>query len=62
MSGRCVNLIGTDSPNFDFPAHQPARYKYLISREKIADTLSFFPKESIDYYSQCIGSMKIGTM
>ncbi len=62
MSGRCVNLIGTDSPNFDFPADQPTRYKYLISREKIADTLSFFPKDSLEYYSQCIGSMKIGTM
>lgn len=62
MNGRCVNLIGTDSPNFDFPQDQPTRYKYLISREKIADTLSFFPKDSLEYYSQCIGSMKIGTM
>lgn len=62
MSGRCVNLIGTDSPNFDFPEDKPTRFKYLISREKIADTLSFFPKDSLEYYSQCIGSMKIGTM
>jgi hypothetical protein len=62
MNGRCVNLIGTDSPNFDFPADKPARYKYLISREKIADTLSFFAKDSIEYYSQCVGTMKVGTM
>lgn len=62
MGGRCVNLIGTNSPNFDFPADQPTRYKYLISREKIADTLSFFPKDSMEYYSQCVGSMKIGTI
>jgi len=62
MSGRCVNLIGTDSPNFDFPENGPTRFKYLISREKIADTLSFFPKDSLEYYSQCIGSMKIGTI
>jgi hypothetical protein len=60
MNGTCVNLIGTDSPNFDLPG--PARYKYLISREKIADTLSFFPKDSSEYYSQCIGSMKISMM
>lgn len=62
MNGRCVNLVGLDSPNMDFPADQPTRYKYLISREKIADTLSFFPKDSIEYYSQCVGTMKIGTM
>lgn len=62
MDGVCVNLIGTDSPNFDFPPEQPTRYKYLISREKIANTLSFFPKDSIEYYSQCVGAMKIGTL
>lgn len=62
MNGRCVNLIGTDSPNFDFPEDKPTRYKYLISREKISDTLSFFPKDSMEYYSQCIGTMKIGTI
>jgi hypothetical protein len=62
MNGTCVNLIGTDSPNFDFPANQPTHYKYLISREKIADTLSFFSKDSFEYYSQCVGAMKIGML
>ncbi len=62
MNGRCVNLIGLDSPNFDFPPDKPTRYKYLISKEKIDDTLSFFPKDSMEYYSQCVGSMKIGTI
>ena len=62
MGGRCVNLVGTDSPNFDFPEDKPTRYKYLISREHIADTLSFFPKDSYEYFSQCIGVMKVGTM
>lgn len=62
MNGTCVNLIGTDSPNFDYPENEPTRYPYLISREKIADTLSFFPKDSHEYYSQCIGSMKVGTL
>lgn len=62
MNGMCVNLIGTDSPNFDFPQDQPARYPYLISRQKIEETLSFFPKDSHEYYSQCIGSMKVGTL
>lgn len=62
MNGRCVNLVGTDSPNFDYPETEPTRFKYLISREKIANTLSFFPKDSVEYYSQCVGVMKIGMM
>lgn len=62
MNGVCVNLIGTDSPNFDFPESEPTHYKYLISREKIANTLSFFPRDSVEYYSQCVGAMKIGVM
>jgi hypothetical protein len=62
MGGICVNLIGTDSPNFDFPEDQPTRFKYLISRQKIAETVSFFPKNSFEYYSQCVGCMKIGSM
>jgi hypothetical protein len=62
LNGTCVNLIGPDSPNFDFPADEPTRYPYLISREKIANTLSFFSKDSLEYYSQCIGVMKIGVL
>lgn len=62
MSGVCVNLIGTDSPNFDYPESQPTRYKYLISRQKIAETVSFFGKDSYEYFSQCVGSMRIGQL
>lgn len=62
MNGSCVNLIGTDSPNFDFPEDQPTRFKYLISRDHIAETLSFFPKDSFEYYSQCVGAMKVGML
>lgn len=62
LNGRCVNLVGTDSPNFDFPADQPTKFKYLISRQKIENTLSFFPKDSSEYYSQCKGTMKIGVL
>lgn len=62
MGGKCINLVGLDSPNFDFPENEPTRYKYLISREKIAETLSFFTKDSPEYYSQCVGVMKVGLM
>jgi len=62
MNGRCVNLVGLDSPNFDYPEDQPTKFKYLISREKIKNTLSFFPKDSLEYYSQCVGVMKVGML
>lgn len=62
MGGTCVNLIGTDSPNFDFPDTGRPRYPYLISKRKIDETLSFFPKDSFEYYSQCVGCMKVGTL
>lgn len=62
MGGRCVNLIGTDSPNFDYPETEPDRFPYLISRQKIKETLSFFPRDSQEYYSQCIGAMKVGAL
>lgn len=62
MNGITVNLVGLDNPNDDFPADQPTRYKYLISKEKIEETLSFFAKDSVEYFSQCVGTMKVGTM
>lgn len=62
MNGICVNLVGTDSPNVDYPEDQPTRFKYLISRQKIAETVSFFGKDSYEYYSQCVGTMRIGQL
>lgn len=61
MNGRCVNLIGTDSPNFDDPA-QPNRFPFLISAQKIANTLSFFDETTLEYRSQCVGNMSISTL
>lgn len=60
MSGKCVNLVGTDSPNFDAATRD--KYKYLINEKKIANTLSFFPKDSVEYYSNCVGVMKVGIL
>lgn len=61
-NGRCVNLVGLDSPNFDFPQDQPPRYPYLVSQKKINETLSAFGKDSFEYYSQCVGVMKISQL
>lgn len=60
MNGRCVNLIGTDSPNFD--PETLNKYPYLIDAKKIANTLSFFDATSREYRSQCIGNMSICTL
>lgn len=61
-NGRCINLVGTDSPNFDFPQDQPERYPYLVSGKKIRETISAFTKDSYEYYSQCVGVMKISQL
>lgn len=61
-NGRCINLVGTDSPNFDFPDDLPPRYPYLVSKKKIKETLSAFDKDSYEYFSQCVGVMKISQM
>lgn len=62
MRGACCNLVGTDSPNFDFPADQPTRFKYLISREKIAETITGFQADSYEYHNQVLGTMMTGQL
>lgn len=59
--GRCVNLVGTDSPNFDNPEN-PNRYPYLVGPKKIQETESTFKRDSFEFYSQCVGVMKISQL
>lgn len=61
MSGRCINFVGTDSPNFDDPS-QPNKYPYLIGPRKISELISAFGKDSFEYYSQGVGVMKVGQL
>lgn len=61
-NGRCVNLVGLDSPNFDFPQDKTVRYPYLVSKRKIDETISAFGKDSFEYFSQCVGIMKISQL
>lgn len=61
-NGRCVNFVGTDSPNFDFPQDQPQRYPYLIGKNKIEAVRSFWGEDSLQFYSQCKGVMKKGLL
>lgn len=62
FGGACVNLVGTDSPNFDFDQNLPPKYPYLINRKKIEAVRGFWGEDSQQYYSQCIGVMKSGML
>ena len=61
-NGVCVNLVGTDSPNFDYPEDRPAKFPYLINRKTIEGTVKFYGMDSLQYYSQCKGVMKTGVL
>lgn len=60
LSGRAINLVGTDSPNFDVPEDEPIPFPKLINRRMIQNVVSFWGLDSHQYYSQCKGVMKIG--
>jgi hypothetical protein len=60
MNGRIINLVGTDSPNYDFPADQPPRFPKLVNRETMKIIVDTYGKESEQYYSQGIGVVKMG--
>lgn len=62
FNGACVNLVGTDSPNFDYPQDKPPRFPYLINRKKLESVANFWGKDSMEYYSQCIGVLKSGLL
>jgi hypothetical protein len=59
-NGICVNFVGTDSPNYDYPNYLPARYPYMIGWRKVEAVKSFWQEDSIQYYSQCKGVMRFG--
>lgn len=60
MGGICVNLVGTDSPNFDYPVDEPIRFPYLINRKKIDAVAEFWGMDSVQFSSQCVGVMRPG--
>ncbi len=62
MDGSCVNLIGTDSPNMDFPADQPVKFKYLPHRKQIEETKKTWGEDSGEYHQQCVGSMRTSAL
>lgn len=58
--GRCLNLIGTDSPNFDVPEGVTPPFPRLISRATVRLVEKRWGKDSLQYNSQCVGRMCMG--
>lgn len=59
LNGRCVNLVGTDSPNFDVPDGAPEPYAKLIGRKFAKRIAHDWGENSPQYYSQVKGIMRI---
>lgn len=60
--GRTVNLVGIDSPNFDYPQDQPSRYPYLIDRHDMERVKARYGDDSLQYWSQIKGIRKADLM
>ena len=59
LNGRCVNLVGTDSPNFDSPEGQPEPFPGLIGRKFARRIEHDYGKSSPQFYTQIKGVMKL---
>lgn len=59
MGGRCVNLVGIDSPNFDVPEDQPEPYPKLIGRKFEKRIRHDYSENSPEYFTQVMGVMRI---
>lgn len=60
--GRTVNLVGPDSPNFDYPQDQPSRYPYLIDRHDVERVSQRYGEDSLQFWSQIRGNRKTDLM
>jgi hypothetical protein len=55
--GVCVQLVGTDSPNFDVPETEPIPFPFLISRKSIESDISFYGRDSLQFSMMNLGMM-----
>lgn len=60
IKGRCINLIGTDSPNFDQSQDPEPKYPYMINQKSIDRVIARFTMNSFQYFSQCKGIRMAG--
>lgn len=65
LEGVCVNLIGFDSPNHDYPkkhSNDPDHFHYMIGPKRIEEIRKSFGEQSLEFMSQCWGAMKVSTL
>lgn len=55
MNGVVLNLPGLDSPNYDYPADKPDRFRYMVGREKERLVRESYGEGSQQYCSQILG-------
>lgn len=60
LNGVTINLVGTDSPNFDQSQDPRAKYPWMINKHSIAAVEEFYGKESLQWFSQCKGIRRSG--
>lgn len=59
LNGRCVNLVGIDSPNLDTPEGEPEPYPRLIGRKFLKRMAHDWGENSPEFFTQAVGVMKI---
>lgn len=60
--GRTINLVGTDAPNFEYPADEPPHFERMIHQKDIDEIISFYGKDSTQFWSKCLAIRKPGLM
>ena len=60
IGGVCIQLVGTDSPNYDTPEDQPEPYPFLIGREDIKQDLLYYGQDSLQFQMMNLGIMPKG--
>jgi hypothetical protein len=60
LNGETINLVGTDSPNFDAPPGSPIPFSYMVNQHELDKTVAFYGKDSVQYWSKCLGIRRAG--
>ena len=60
FDGITIQLVGTDSPNFDDPPEAPIRFPYMVNRKSEERVGKRWGRDSEQYHSQISGLRKTG--
>lgn len=58
--GSCIQLVGTDSPNFDVGPNEPIPFPFLIKRTDIEADKAFYGEDSLQFRMMNEGRMQRG--